>query len=97
VFEEAHKFDPKVLINKGEINTRLHSLLKGKTTVDCHPVESLKAVKDEREIRGFRECHVRDGAALCRFLAWLEHSLVVEGRTDLDEYGVTLKLENFRA
>ena len=54
-------------------------------------------MKDAREIRGFRESHVRDGAALCRFLAWLEYSLVVEGRNDLDEYGVTLVLEKFRS
>jgi Xaa-Pro aminopeptidase len=53
----------------------------------------MKAVKDEREVRGFKECHIRDGVALCRYLAWLRNSLVVEGRTDIDEYSGALVLE----
>lgn len=71
VFEDAHEFHLQTLINKNETNTRLFSLLKGSVLSDCHPVETLKSVKDEREMQGFRECHVRDGVALCRFLAWL--------------------------
>lgn len=60
-----------------------------------HPIEYLKALKNQREVQGFRDCHVRDGAALIRFLAWLENELYM-GNTDLDEYGVSEKLEWFR-
>ena len=83
------------MINKSEINTKLFQLLKGHKHVEIHPVEQMKAVKDEREVRGFKECHIRDGVALCRYLAWLQNSLIVEGRTDIDEYSGALVLEEF--
>ncbi len=36
------------------------------------PCIPLKAIKNATEIRGARAAHVRDGAALARFLAWLD-------------------------
>jgi Xaa-Pro aminopeptidase len=52
-----------------------------------------KAIKNATEIEGARAAHLRDGAALARFLAWLdEHSAT--GR--IDEVGAAMKLENFR-
>jgi len=35
------------------------------------PVQLPKACKNAVEIEGMRKAHVRDGAALCRFLAWI--------------------------
>jgi Xaa-Pro aminopeptidase len=39
------------------------------------PVESLKAVKNETEVKGMKACHIRDGAALCLFYWWLEKQI----------------------
>ena len=36
------------------------------------PCLPLKAIKNTAEIRGSRTAHIRDGAALFRFLAWLD-------------------------
>ncbi len=36
------------------------------------PIDLWKAVKNEAEQNGMRDCHVRDAVALTRFLAWLE-------------------------
>jgi Xaa-Pro aminopeptidase len=36
------------------------------------PIALLKAVKNEVELHGMRQCHVRDGVALVTFLAWLD-------------------------
>lgn len=36
---------------------------------------NLKAIKNEAEISGFRASHIRDGAALVRYFAWLEEQL----------------------
>ncbi len=41
---------------------------------DVDPCALPKAIKNDVEIEGIRAAHVRDGAALCRFLAWLDHS-----------------------
>ena len=52
-----------------------------------------KAIKNTAEIAGARAAHIRDGAAMARFLAWLDaHS--ASGR--VDEIGAAMKLEEFR-
>jgi len=33
-----------------------------------------------------RECHIRDGAALVSYLAWLENELLVKKNNELNEY-----------
>jgi Xaa-Pro aminopeptidase len=65
--------------------------------VPCGPAQKLKGVKNEVELKGFRECHVRDGAALTRYLAWLHNEIAVKGVTDLNEFDAATKLESFRS
>ncbi|KAJ8688718.1 hypothetical protein PTI98_013477 [Pleurotus ostreatus] len=44
-------------------------------TIARSPVADLKAIKNATELEGFRQCHIRDGAALARYFAWLEAEL----------------------
>jgi Xaa-Pro aminopeptidase len=53
-----------------------------------------KAKKNEAELAATRTAHVRDGAAVCRFLAWLDRE-APSGR--LDEITAVRKLEACRA
>lgn len=46
-------------------------------TVMRSPVADLKAIKNEVEIEGFRQCHLRDGVALCRYFSWLERTIFI--------------------
>ena len=57
------------------------------------PCIAAKAVKNAAEIRGARAAHVRDGAAVTRFLAWLDR---VQAEGTLDEIGAVEALERFR-
>lgn len=59
-------------------------------------VGDAKAVKNKTELEGMRACHVRDGAALSEYFAWLEEELVGNG-TELDEVQAADKLESIRA
>lgn len=59
------------------------------------PVPHQKAVKNDAELAGMREAHVRDGIALCRFLAWLQGHIDAVGT--LTEVEAAAKLESFRA
>lgn len=52
-----------------------------------------KARKNATEIAGMRTAHIRDGAALCSFLAWLDQTAAKGG---LDEITASDKLESFR-
>ena len=55
-----------------------------------------KAVKNKTELEGMRSCHVRDGAALIEYFAWLEEELIVKD-SKLDEVQVADKLEQIRS
>ena len=67
------------------------------------PIEGAKAIKNEVEISGFRQCHIRDGAAVCRYFAWLERRLKENESKggsesgDIDEVDGADRLEEFRS
>lgn len=46
-------------------------------------------MKNEAEIRGMREAHIRDGVALVGFLSWLEREGV---SNEISEFEATEKL-----
>jgi len=52
-----------------------------------------KAIKTKAEIRGMRKAHLRDGVAVCQFLAWLDRE-APKGR--VDEISAARQLESFR-
>ncbi|KAL7814879.1 X-prolyl aminopeptidase [Trichoderma aethiopicum] len=60
------------------------------------PIGDAKAIKNETEMEGMRACHIRDGAALIEYFAWLEDQLVNK-KTVLDEVQAADKLEELRS
>lgn len=58
------------------------------------PGNLMKAIKNEKELAGFREVMIRDGVAMVQFLHWLTTNV---GEMDLDEYTIGKKLYSFRA
>ena len=60
------------------------------------PVGDAKAIKNKAELEGMRQCHIRDGAALSEYFAWLEEELV-DKKATLDEVNAADKLEQIRS
>ena len=60
------------------------------------PISEAKAIKNEAELKGMRDCHIRDGAALIQYFAWLEDQLIHK-KAKLDEVQVADKLEQLRS
>ena len=58
------------------------------------PVLLPKAQKNPTELAGIRNCHVRDGSAVCRYLAWIDRELAA-GKT-YNEAELSDQLEAFR-
>jgi Xaa-Pro aminopeptidase len=58
------------------------------------PCIAAKAAKTPAEIAGTRAAHVRDGAAMARFLAWLDRESL---NGTIDEIGAARQLETLRA
>ncbi|WP_305986191.1 aminopeptidase P family protein [Roseibium sp. MMSF_3544] len=66
----------------------------GGTLIEAQdPVLLPKAVKNDAELKGAREAHLRDAAAFVNFLCWFDEEV---GKGDLDEIGAAEKLEEFR-
>lgn len=60
------------------------------------PITDAKSMKNEAEMQGMRNCHIRDGAALSEYFAWLEDELINK-KTVLDEVDAADKLEAIRS
>jgi Xaa-Pro aminopeptidase len=73
--------------------SRLIGVAGGKVTRGADPIAMMKAVKNKTEIEGARAAHVRDGAAVTRFLAWFDRE-APKGK--LTEIGAVEALESFR-
>ncbi|MCC5988123.1 MAG: aminopeptidase P family protein [Pararhodobacter sp.] len=56
------------------------------------PILMAKACKNEAELAGMREAHIRDGAAMVEFLAWY-YTEATEGLSEID---MAVKLESCR-
>eukprot|EP00834_Sanchytrium_tribonematis_P003755 NODE_157_length_15108_cov_0.423079.p3 type:complete len:494 gc:universal NODE_157_length_15108_cov_0.423079:2153-672(-) len=54
----------------------------------------LKSIKTKEEQQGFRNCHLRDGAALASFFQWLFSTYKKE---NISEFSASKKLREFRA
>ncbi|MCK9919682.1 aminopeptidase P family protein [Microbacteriaceae bacterium K1510] len=65
----------------------------GKPARGADPITLMKAVKNHAEIAGMRTAHIRDGAAVTRFLAWLQREAP---RRTLTEIDAVAALESFR-
>ncbi|KAK4143875.1 peptidase M24, structural domain-containing protein [Dichotomopilus funicola] len=97
VANETSEKQKKYLISN-KASWALKLVLGGDKYVDevRSPVGDAKAIKNEVELEGMRKCHIRDGAALIKFLAWLEDQLVNK-KAVLDEVAAADRLEQFRA
>ena len=70
-------------------------LVRCKVMEKVSPVCWLKSIKNKAELDGLREAHVRDGVAVCSFLAWMKEVMEVE-RKPITEITAAAKLESFR-
>lgn len=84
-----------LLIHEDSCNRKIRELVRSRLVVNADsPVNLLKCVKNETELQGFRNCHVRDGAALALFFYWLAHRPPTA--SSLDEVDISERLLEFR-
>jgi Xaa-Pro aminopeptidase len=94
--EELGRQKKSVRLDQGtaaEALARLITSHGGKVSRGACPIALMKAVKNEVEIAGTRAAHVRDGAAVTRFLAWFDREAP---RGKLTEIDAVAALESFR-
>lgn len=85
-----------VLLDPNSTNQWIVGLLapKAKLIMRESPIMLMKAAKNKAEIRGMRQAHIRDGAAMVKFLYWLDQNL---GKQRITEISIADKLEALRS
>lgn len=96
--DEATKSHPPKLLLSNKSSWALSLGLGGEEKVEesRSPIADAKAIKNAAELEGMRQCHIRDGAALIEYFAWLEDELV-NNNAWLDEVQAADKLEEIRS
>ena len=102
------KVEPYENVRKALKEYKAYNIIMDKTTTchtlyndvrvkveDCEsPIPAMKAIKNETEVKGFREAMKRDGVALVKFLRWLKPAVEKGGETELS---ISRKLTSLRA
>jgi len=71
----------KVWLDTTRSNYALSRLVPTKQLLDApNAIISMKACKNEIEMKGMRQAHILDGAAMAHFMAWLEDEVINKER-----------------
>lgn len=84
--------DERVMVDSNCASIAIVSMIQNKV-ISEDPCIMMKACKEDVEIDGFRNSHIKDAIALCEVLALLESQ---EYSNDLSEYDVSLMLTEAR-
>lgn len=72
----------RVWIDKSRANFALCRVIPESKLIDNqNAVTPMKACKNAAEMEGMRQAHIVDGAAMAHFMAWLERTIVTEGKS----------------
>ncbi len=92
----ANYAEYNILLDPNTTNYTLAKMVKCQEIVTKpSPVPALKAVKNEAEIRGFRNAMLKDGIAMVKFLKWLKLAVEAGNETEmsLDDKLTSLRAE----
>lgn len=86
----------RLMLNPVNTNYKLASVIPPSITLieDRLPTTDLKAIKNSTEIERMKDCHRRDGAAMVRFIRWLENNIPTG---NLNEVNIDEQLRQFRS
>jgi Xaa-Pro aminopeptidase len=67
----------RIWLDEGSVSQWIVNILEKGATLHFqpNPIKMFKAIKNKAEISGFRKAHLRDGAAMVKFLCWLEKNV----------------------
>ena len=88
-------FEYNILLDPDETSyTLMNAVDKKRIIRQNSPIPSMKAVKNESEIKGFHSAMMRDGIAMTQFLYWLDTHI---GKEPVTELTVSEKLYQLRS
>ena len=96
IYEDIKNVTESIIIDGAKVNGKLYSLISEDVKIieDLNITTSLKAVKNEVEIKNMEVSQVRDGVAMVKFMKWLKDNI---GKIEISEISASDKLEEIRA
>jgi Xaa-Pro aminopeptidase len=98
-FKLGEDKETKILLDKNSANYLIFEKISSTGLkyylLESNIVEHLKSLKNDTELEGIRKSHIRDGAAIVRYLSWLENQLLVKNNKVTELEGAE-KLNNLR-
>lgn len=87
----------RIYLDKDHTNVAICNALPAKVRIvsGISPANTLKSIKNETELKGYRNAVIKDGVALTKFYMWLEKQLKAGER--VTELSASQKLTEFRA
>lgn len=96
IYEDIKNVTGSIIIDSAKVNGKLYSLISEDVKIieNLNITTSLKAVKNEVEIKNMEVSQVRDGVAMVKFIKWLKENV---GKINVTEISSSDKLEEIRA
>ena len=96
IYEDIKNVTESIIIDGAKVNGKLYYLISEDVKIieNLNITTSLKAVKNEVEIKNMEVSQVRDGVAMVKFIKWLKENV---GKINMTEISASDKLEEIRA
>jgi Xaa-Pro aminopeptidase len=94
IYDDVKKLEGNVLLQPSFVNSAIAFALPAENIIEeADPIILAKAKKNEIELENTRNAHIKDGAAVVRFMRWLEQN-VPNG--NVTEMSAQEKLQEYR-
>lgn len=94
IYEDIDSLEGPVLMDPALINSRLGFAVADPIWAP-NPIQAMKAIKNEVEVEGARQAHLKDGVAVTKFWHWLENEMAQNH--PVTEISAAARLGEFRA
>lgn len=93
IYDDVYEIEGTVLLDLANINYELMSMIQCDVVDGKNPSQYFKSIKNKVEIKNTINAHIKDGAAVTKFMYWLKKNI---GKIDMDEISVADKLTEIR-
>ncbi|SFC68169.1 aminopeptidase P family protein [Clostridium uliginosum] len=95
IFVAVKDIKNSVILDPNKVSGYIYKQIKDdvKIVEDINITTKLKAIKNSTEIQSLKDCQIKDGVAMVRFLKWLKENV---GKQKITELTVADKLLEFR-
>lgn len=92
----ANLKNKSIWIDKNRLNSFLFNQIDSNNTIinSINPSGYFRAIKNKVQIKNLRNCHVKDGVAMTKFICYIKNNI---GKVEMSELSVSKKLYELRS